>query len=360
MNRHEIEAVIPLTPSRKFVVGSHRRGSQKYLVALVVSVALNVTLMIVLVAHSTHFAQVELKKVKTSVMEEITHTTTSTPTESSTAPPLIPVKHGQPIRYPKIFGHLHYAKTAGTEINGELAAHFERVCGHKGYSHDAYQLHVRQEAQLADNNNTTNNQALSTTGFVSEAQTLGGNDSISKAFPTFNRGRVPEKIMFERGFEDCDWISLESPWELWSTVLPDYPIELHVPCRDPIEHLMSQCNHKRKIFDCGATNLQKEVNGCLLGWIRFDSDLRHDAHLSLKCFDPTPIHPYLEYIGQFLERKRIETDYIHRSTNPPRNKTNECIWQRPDMHQRVTGVLKRLEYYRFCEECMGSENDLLA
>lgn len=32
----------------------------------------------------------------------------------------------------KIFGHVHMAKTAGTEINGELAAHFERVCGHKG------------------------------------------------------------------------------------------------------------------------------------------------------------------------------------------------------------------------------------
>ena len=36
------------------------------------------------------------------------------------------------VPYPKIFGHIHMAKTAGTEINGELAAHFERVCGHKG------------------------------------------------------------------------------------------------------------------------------------------------------------------------------------------------------------------------------------
>jgi hypothetical protein len=36
------------------------------------------------------------------------------------------------VRYDKVIGHLHYAKTAGTEINGELAAHYERVCGHKG------------------------------------------------------------------------------------------------------------------------------------------------------------------------------------------------------------------------------------
>lgn len=34
--------------------------------------------------------------------------------------------------YEKIFGHIHIAKTAGTEINGELAAHYERICGHKG------------------------------------------------------------------------------------------------------------------------------------------------------------------------------------------------------------------------------------
>jgi len=32
----------------------------------------------------------------------------------------------------KIFGHLHYAKTAGTDVNGQLAARYERVCGHKG------------------------------------------------------------------------------------------------------------------------------------------------------------------------------------------------------------------------------------
>lgn len=32
----------------------------------------------------------------------------------------------------KIFGHIHMAKTAGTELNGILAARYERVCGHKG------------------------------------------------------------------------------------------------------------------------------------------------------------------------------------------------------------------------------------
>ena len=40
------------------------------------------------------------------------------------------------IRPSQIFGHIHRAKTAGTEINGELASRFERICGHKGYSYD--------------------------------------------------------------------------------------------------------------------------------------------------------------------------------------------------------------------------------
>ena len=38
-----------------------------------------------------------------------------------------------------IYGHVHIAKAGGTTLNGILANKFERVCGHKGYSYDAYQ-----------------------------------------------------------------------------------------------------------------------------------------------------------------------------------------------------------------------------
>ena len=31
-----------------------------------------------------------------------------------------------------IYGHVHMAKTGGTNVNGILANKFERVCGHKG------------------------------------------------------------------------------------------------------------------------------------------------------------------------------------------------------------------------------------
>ncbi len=31
----------------------------------------------------------------------------------------------------RIYGHVHMAKTGGTELNGLLAMGYERVCGHK-------------------------------------------------------------------------------------------------------------------------------------------------------------------------------------------------------------------------------------
>ena len=333
----------------------HSRSLKQFV--LVPLLALNGLFVILWGAHSTSFApMVETERMRIQILEELklNHT-------ASTVSPSNPVGY---VRYPKIFGHLHYAKTAGTEINGELAAHFERVCGHKGSSHDAYQFQVRyRREQVPPPPHHQNTRATSTTDgssstkFISEAMT--SQDCIAKAYPTYNRGRVPENIMLERGFEDCDWISIESSWEMWAQILPDYPIELHVPCRDPIEHLMSQCNQKGKVFDCNSMNLRKEVYGCLVGWIRFDNGLQNDTHLSLKCFDPVPIRPYLDYIGQFLERKRIENDYISRATNPTRNKTTECIWTRTDLHRQVRQLLTRLDYYRFCATCMGSEDDLL-
>jgi hypothetical protein len=44
------------------------------------------------------------------------------------------------------------AKTGGTELNGLLASNFERVCGHKGYSHDYYQFNERVRATVNETN----------------------------------------------------------------------------------------------------------------------------------------------------------------------------------------------------------------
>eukprot|EP01083_Nonionella_stella_P224429 798880_1 len=96
------------------------------------------------------------------------------------------------IRPAVVYGHVHIGKTAGTSLNGNLSLQFERICGHKGYSYDAFQFQQRSK---------------------SEANWMHSKDLISEVYDGgFNRGRVPEQIMDEIGYEDCDWISHEVEW----------------------------------------------------------------------------------------------------------------------------------------------------
>jgi hypothetical protein len=93
--------------------------------------------------------------------------------------------------------------------------------------------------------------------------------------------------------------------------------------------------------------------------IRFDLALTRVPNLTMKCFNPIPIEPYLEHIGHLLERKRIETNYIPRSTNTPRNKTAECVRNNETIAQRVLEILQTYDYYSWCQTCLGSENEIL-
>jgi hypothetical protein len=184
-------------------------------------------------------------------------------------------------------------------------------------------------------------------------------DSISELYPNHNRGRVPGPIINETGFEDCDYISLERPWESWINVAQLWPLELHVPCRDPLKHLMSQCNHRHVVFNCEAHNLEHEVEKCLTRFERFSTDLLQVPDLTLKCFNPIPIQPYLQYMGNILEKKRLETNYVHRDTNDPRHEETECIWNSTTISNQVLDILYEYEYYQWCKDCMDSESNLL-
>ena len=134
---------------------------------------------------------------------------------------------------PLTFGHIHMAKTAGTNLNGEFAAKYERICGNKGYSFDAFQTNERRRKS----------------GNLDSVANIEG-DTITKVYQSgWNRGRVPLSMMQERGFEDCDWISAEEDWTFWKQFADwDLPIEIHVPCRDPIDHLLSQCNYRLSLI----------------------------------------------------------------------------------------------------------------
>ena len=139
---------------------------------------------------------------------------------------------------PLTFGHIHMAKTAGTNLNGRFAAKYERICGHKGYSYDAFQAYERRHKEKK-----------------SESATHISGDTVSSVYGDHNRERVPPTLMQERGFEDCDWISHEATWTFWKQFAGwDVGMEIHVPCRDPIDHLLSQCNHRKLNFDCSLSD----------------------------------------------------------------------------------------------------------
>jgi len=239
-----------------------------------------------------------------------------------------------------IYGHIHMAKTAGTTINGELASHFERVCGHKGYSYDAYQLNERLR-QLP-----------------SSKRTVAG-----PASDLYRRGQVPVPVMAEIGHEDCDWISYEvSTTVVWRKIASRMgPLEVHVPCRDPVDHLLSQCNYKHHQFDCSAKNYTAEIEKCLVWPGRFQNNIMTFPNTTVKCFNPIPIDGYVKYMSTKLQRKRIENQYVHRETNLPRNKTSECLSRRPKTAAKVRDVLiTQFDYYNFCDSCMSSpETNLL-
>ena len=243
-----------------------------------------------------------------------------------------------------VFGHLHMAKTAGTEINGLLASRFESVCGNKGYSYDAYQFNKREE--IRGGNHTVRER----TG-----------DLVNQFSRGHNRGKVPMGIMHEIGFEDCDYISLEDSWKQWSEISKtiETNIELHIPCREPINHLMSMCNNKHIKFNCTG-NPDEEIGKCFNKFDRFNDALTRDVKLHLKCFNPIPIDPYIQYMGDRLQRKRKENRYIHRDTNGFRNKDKECIWKMPEIERKVRDILvKNNRFFHFCDVCMGTEKELL-
>lgn len=81
---------------------------------------------------------------------------------------------------------------------------------------------------------------------------------VTKSVRNYNRHRVPYEIMDELGYEDCDWVSSEWCWTVWKERFESwhFRLELHLPCRDPIEHLLSRCNHRNQIFDCGNETKQ--------------------------------------------------------------------------------------------------------
>jgi len=232
-----------------------------------------------------------------------------------------------------LFGHVHIARTGGSVLNKLLASRYERVCGHKGYSYDFYQASHRMGSR---------------------------NDSVAMLRSGFHRERVPWTMMLEIGFEDCDYVSQEDDWSFWLR-FRDWPepLELHVPCREPIDHLMSQCSFAGRHFDCanasrGPASLRYEVDQCKLYWGRFTRRLLHLNNTRTKCFDfRDQFTGYLAHMDTLLQRKRIPATHYQWAARPPRDRGGECIWGASrNLTNQITSYMRRHDYYDFCHSCL--------
>jgi len=264
----------------------------------------------------------------------------------------------------RIFGQVHMTKTGGTSLNGELALNYERVCGHKGWSYDAYEVNARMKRWAERTRNDTKANAMDWRK-VRDSYTWAqrGKDG-GRSQNLASRGRVPSWIGDEIGYHDCDYIIEERNWEFWVQFgdFHNTTMELHLPCRDPVNHLMSMCNHRGAIFDCTNSDYRAEADRCKVGVRdRFDCRLLDVKNIDVKCYDyEDQFTGYMEYIASKLQKKRIQSKYVERASNRARNKENECIWKDPDLQKRVASYLVgNFEYWGFCNECLGSADDLL-
>jgi len=269
------------------------------------------------------------------------------------------------------YGFLHAAKTGGSTINKRLAMRYERVCGNKGHSQNILEKR-RQQTILKKSQSVLPEEKIPTRTEKKLHHKMIKNQTI-----VMEENGINKSFMYnleEIGFQDCDYVELEAPAKIWKELFGAWhrPLELHVPCRDPISHLLSMCNHRQLKFTCEPTNFTKQVDNCISGRSRFSfQELKH-PNIHLKCFNsPNKINEYSEYMRGRLQEKEVfhkkgvySPEVNYPEYIPTRNAENECIWKATKIYQEK--ILKYLkeeiglkDYYSFCDSCLKSVNDLL-
>jgi len=232
-----------------------------------------------------------------------------------------------------LIGHVHVAKTGGSTLNGLLANEFEGVCGHKGYSLDIYQAarRLRQGKPQVD--------------------------SLSLGNEGFHRLRVPQKIMVERGFEDCDYVSNEVDIGFWHQFAHSArPFELHLPCRDPIDHFLSQVNYYGvSKINCTTFVPTKAVLDRHMPMLDGRFRLKHVPHnTTIRCVafgDQFTVYPQMLNLRK-KDRSAVFANFTYGMTNKPRHKESECILHNTSLRKELrSALISMYDYYKFCDEC---------
>mmetsp|Transcript_23094 Transcript_23094/g.46107 ORF Transcript_23094/g.46107 Transcript_23094/m.46107 type:complete len:371 (+) Transcript_23094:222-1334(+) len=268
-----------------------------------------------------------------------------------------------------VYGLLHMAKTGGTTINGELALRHERVCGNKGNSHDYSPVNEHLRTKLSKPQKTVDLAGNATHRRLAyDNRDTRFQNRKRKNINLMNHGHVAPVTMYEMGFHDCDYVANEIGAKFWKHTFRGWhrPLELHVPCRDPVDLLLSMCNYQQVPFTC-RDDFASEVEACFGNENRrFDAgELRH-PFITLKCFrSPSGLNGYLAYMGERLQRRETTETYVHRDSNAARNTTDECLWRQDYTYNlRLVEYLRKntvymRQYFKFCSKCLKSDNNLL-
>ena len=283
-----------------------------------------------------------------------------------------------------------------------MAATYDNVCGNKGYSYDAYQFNIRG----IKNNVTKPGYNIDSISIAIAASK--GNKGTHKGVrgTHFDRGRVGKIIMNEIGYENCDYISHETKWTFWPNLMNELnninnnqnnnnnnnnniTLELHVPCREPLQHLMSMASHFHKKYICDENETKITIEKAIhkvymnhLGDMRFssenilfggednidnkdkdseDNEDNNNNSIELKCFNPFPLENYINYMKDKLQHRRLPIPYYQtRTTNKIHDKSTECIYNTSSEYKQkvIQLLINKHPYMKFCYDCIGSNNEL--
>jgi len=313
---------------------------------------------------------------------------------------------------PVKYGFVHMARSGGSVINHLLALKYERVCGNKGYSHNENKINENRRRRysnltaldIANQKKRTSKTLHRANRNEKRIRKYAGRTAFTIANRNENRRRKKKRLSnsthranalaianqkgsgsrsvrevfdgkslseaLQRGFDDCDYIAMEVESNTWRKLAGHLhrPLELHIPCREPIDHLMSMCAFQYKNFHCDVTNkeLQIQVDDCIFHNLnRFSMDMAPSPNVTMKCFSsPSKIDDYIEYMGKTLQKKQIQGEYFDMISNKwPRHKETECIRENVNkgLRKRLEKILlnHKSQYFKYCKDCIGSENDLL-
>ena len=245
-----------------------------------------------------------------------------------------------------IYGHVHIAKTAGSSLLDVLAGKYDRVCSNKSSSREFNATFKHKRCK--DGHEWHQYQ--------------------------------PKKFLDY--LDQCDYVSAEFKSPFWYETEWNRTMELHIPCKDPLNMLMSNCfwprgvdraKNKVRGFDCSPEkttdkNLETQIRRCLGGQNglleqRFSETFVKKARqngITMKCFDnDDTFDAYQDYMDPRLKHRDNPIE-INMCWPRLRNRDTECIWKDEELQARVIRILLHNYYYfRYCKDCLFSPDNLI-